>query len=464
MESLNITPENCLKYKVKEIKASQLYKNLPNKSRYTTKNAICSAIVAHYRGIRSSISSPGHLSQQSNELKVLNSYVSQVPLINPYATFQQRNISSNVPQQSSFKSFLPIMSSNVLQQPSFKPLLSSNVPQQSSFKPLQPLQSSNVPQQSSFKPLQPLQSSNVPQQSSFKPLQPLQSSNTSSLQQQLQQQQTFQIRQSLKQQTQGSISVIEPSQRQMKSMQLQLIQPSQTKIQQYQLQIPRQEQLNTEQCDLSNPNNVRNVSENTFKQSQTLEQFLTLWGSFYLNQICIPTYSGTFVGTEDNEAATFEMGGKFIEMIRYGLVPIDSEITENNLRYKYGYRFLALGIDPSTIDDVQWGYVMAFVPKNILIRLSNLLNTYDNIESIYIELDTGINNLQQIFLSNNTLDYFMDQETAIDSMDMIRTWLNESVKRSFNIQNYGFISVWNTLATSPADYVFDTIIHALQSL
>lgn len=430
MES-SITPENCFNHTVKNIKASQLYEDLPNKSKYTTKNSICNAIVAYYRGVQSPIS-PKRLVQERNAS--YPSLRSLSPLKSPQSTIRSSQSLFNLPLQSS---------------------------QLSSFNSLSPLKS-----------LQSLQS--------------------------------FQVTQSLTQQSPESVSVIEPSQQQIESTQLRLIQPSQKeilsetqqpqsvihpskitkysvqisqekpltiqsvmqspiqKIQQYQLQVLKGEELSPGQCDSFTPNNRISISENKFKQAQTFEQFLTLWISFYLNQICIPTYPDTFTGSEDNDYYTFEMGHKFIEMIRYGLIPIDYEITDNNLRSKYRDQYLELGINPNIVDDVQWGYVIAFVPKNILMKLSNSLNTYDNIISIYIELDTGNNNLQQV--SNNEINFAIDQEMAIEDMNRIREWLNESVKSIFNVQNYGFIGVWNTLATSPSEYVFNMIIRALQSV
>ena len=52
-------------------------------------------------------------------------------------------------------------------------------------------------------------------------------------------------------------------------------------------------------------------SEKKFKNAKTIKEFLHLWSKFYNNEICIPTYLDVFVGGEDNEQATYEMGRKF---------------------------------------------------------------------------------------------------------------------------------------------------------
>ena len=52
-------------------------------------------------------------------------------------------------------------------------------------------------------------------------------------------------------------------------------------------------------------------SYQTFLYCNNLEEFLSLWSSFYENKIYVPRYLSKFVGAEDNPEATFEMGEKF---------------------------------------------------------------------------------------------------------------------------------------------------------
>jgi hypothetical protein len=56
---------------------------------------------------------------------------------------------------------------------------------------------------------------------------------------------------------------------------------------------------------------TREQSRKTFLKAKTMVDFMKLWSSFYENKICIPTYFASFVGAEDNEQATHELGLKF---------------------------------------------------------------------------------------------------------------------------------------------------------
>ena len=55
---------------------------------------------------------------------------------------------------------------------------------------------------------------------------------------------------------------------------------------------------------------TRSYYKNLFYQCNNFEDFLDLWGQFYENKVCIPSYYGSFVGGSDNKQATFELGKK----------------------------------------------------------------------------------------------------------------------------------------------------------
>ena len=57
-----------------------------------------------------------------------------------------------------------------------------------------------------------------------------------------------------------------------------------------------------------------------FKEISTIPEFLDLWSNFYSNQVYTFGYFALYVGAEDNDEATFEIGKQFAELTRKGVL------------------------------------------------------------------------------------------------------------------------------------------------
>ncbi len=62
-------------------------------------------------------------------------------------------------------------------------------------------------------------------------------------------------------------------------------------------------ELGNIRCDPDdNPNDIA-ASMARFRRTTNLSEFRQTWADFYLNKVCIPTYLGSFLGSEDNKVA-----------------------------------------------------------------------------------------------------------------------------------------------------------------
>lgn len=114
-------------------------------------------------------------------------------------------------------------------------------------------------------------------------------------------------------------------------------------------------------------NEIRNQSFYKFYNVNTLQEFLELYATFYENQICIPSYFGTFYGAEhgDNPEATYELGQKLKAITLSGIIPFDSQAT---IPYK------------------QKAYLQAYVPNNYIKKITAELNRNNNIVAFWYDL------------------------------------------------------------------------------
>ena len=86
MEQAIITTDNCMNHKVVDIKESELYENLPNKSRYKSKGDLCAGIKLYYKDTLG-ISSLQNQIQNPQLLEGINKY--NLPIVYPIESVLQ---------------------------------------------------------------------------------------------------------------------------------------------------------------------------------------------------------------------------------------------------------------------------------------------------------------------------------------------------------------------------------------
>ena len=202
----------------------------------------------------------------------------------------------------------------------------------------------------------------------------------------------------------------------------------------------------------------RENSKKIFMKAKTVKKFMKQWGKFYRNKICIPTYLDKFVGeitsgdqsNHDNPQANFELGEKLYKISKIGILAVDSQVT---------------------IPGNQKGYITAFVHKNLAERLAQECNRYPDIVAFYNTLyDKGSEGLyvtyDSLIVKENKMvgtPYSQVGRVDTDSLDQIREWMSEPVKRVINKNNYVYFVMINPSFTSPPEYVFDVLLNVLTS-
>jgi len=128
-----------------------------------------------------------------------------------------------------------------------------------------------------------------------------------------------------------------------------------------------------------------------FADVKTMEEFFTLWGKFYLNQMCVPVTAGSFVGALDNPEATLGLGRLFDKITRFGLIPIDSQV---NIPFHQKAYVIMFGTEDAVTFLSQelnrYPYVVAFtqdppVSKKDTGCIHDLYVTYDGDDEDIIE-------------------------------------------------------------------------------
>ena len=186
-----------------------------------------------------------------------------------------------------------------------------------------------------------------------------------------------------------------------------------------------------------------------FLGCNNLEEFLSMWSLFYENKMYVPGYVSKFVGAADNPEATFEMGKKFQEITRLGVICTGSQVT---------------------ISSRQKGFITAFIPSKIRQKLVENLNRYNNIvaftskifydqnpyeghDSIYITYDEDGKGYSRVHAGHGG-DYC--------SYSFIRKYLNNAMCKIFNSENYCLLTIINPSYESSPEDCIDVLLDCLK--
>lgn len=237
---------------------------------------------------------------------------------------------------------------------------------------------------------------------------------------------SFRYEQSLSKQTPEYISYDQLSNDQIEYEEMNLIRPSQEEIlnETIDTQIENLHQqnylnhynLNISQWEYPTLNSVINdtCKITPINIGSTFSEYLTSLALSYKNMTC-----------------SNDIGNKFAELIKYGIIPID---------YK--------------LNDKIKGYIILLVPSEILLHMSNSVNSYDDLISFYINLYTNDTNLTEF-------DSYYNKQNILNIIDEIEHMTDTSI---FNIQTYGYLSIFNESYKSSPQYALNTLIHIIQSL
>jgi hypothetical protein len=208
---------------------------------------------------------------------------------------------------------------------------------------------------------------------------------------------------------------------------------------------------------------TREQSRKTFLEAKTMVDFMKLWSSFYENKICIPTYFASFIGGEDNEQATHELGLKFKEITRRGFLAVDSQLT---------------------IPGNQKGYIVGYLPNKMAELVTTELNRYSGIIAFSSDLKDyrkdNIDVAENFYITYDAIDETIVESAKIGKMlgepftnvgsvdlypfELIREWMSKPLQKKFIPNKYKYITIVAPCFDSPAEYIFDKLLEVLRNI
>lgn len=196
---------------------------------------------------------------------------------------------------------------------------------------------------------------------------------------------------------------------------------------------------------------TRLESYRKFYNVNTLKEFLTLYATFYENQICTPFYYDTFYGnpTGDNKQANYALGQKFKKLTCAGIIVIDSQVT---------------------VPYSQKAYIQAFVPNHMIDKLAVELNRHDGIVAffydlmqdqegswgLYVTYDNDDNDGNFNVATGNPFSHV--GKVRAEVLMSLQEWLNPNMKKIINEQNYAQITIIDAMFNSKEDHILDVLL------
>lgn len=168
--------------------------------------------------------------------------------------------------------------------------------------------------------------------------------------------------------------------------------------------------------------------------------------SFYENEVCTPVYYGVFYDNQygDNKQATYELGQKLKRITMKGIIMVDSQVT---------------------IPYSQKAYIEAYVPNDIVKKITGELNRFNNIIAFYYDLKVKQEGSWGLYVTYD--DY---KENALlrenfgfatgepythvglqgtGTLNLINRWLNSRMKKIINNKTYSQLVIIDADFNSP---------------
>lgn len=200
------------------------------------------------------------------------------------------------------------------------------------------------------------------------------------------------------------------------------------------------------------------ISKKIFLSAKTVVEFMDLWSKFYENKICIPTYLSKFIGAGDNPEASEELGKKFKEISKRGVLAIDSQV----------------GIPGS-----QKQYITGYMSTNLADVVIPELNRYSGIVAFYgpiVEMDTT----DGLYVTYDVDDEEKEEGAKIKKMlgepftsirgadtysfADIREWMSRPVKKKTKKDKYSHFVIIDPCFSDPSEYIFDKLLEVLRGI
>lgn len=180
-----------------------------------------------------------------------------------------------------------------------------------------------------------------------------------------------------------------------------------------------------------------------------LKEFLSLWASFYENEVYIPGYLSKFVAAGDNPEATFEMGKKFQEITKCGVICTSSQVTILGKQKGYITAFINQSIRKELVEDLnRYSGIVAFTSKIFYKQ-----DCYEGHDSIYVTYDKNCKGYSRVHAGDGG-DY--------GSYSFIRKYLNNAMCKIFNSEDYCFLTIINPSYESSPEYCIDVLLECLK--
>lgn len=207
-----------------------------------------------------------------------------------------------------------------------------------------------------------------------------------------------------------------------------------------------------------NPENAECIerSKQAFRRVTDWDSFCKVWAQFYTGQIAIPTYGGTFVGTDDNRLANRKDASKLVNLTETGTIVIfDSQSGSPADRQKAYVQAFARDKETARmiVDEMnRYSGIFAYATRvenksfeEIIEPLVPATVTYD---------DRGVNNpLKPLTGRPYTRQWLF---TNSDEAEMVFDWVDPQVRRSILRKILYHVVIIDTIFTRK-DYLLKTL-------
>jgi len=198
------------------------------------------------------------------------------------------------------------------------------------------------------------------------------------------------------------------------------------------------------------------ISKKIFRSAQTVVDFMDTWSKFYENKICIPTYYSKFIEAEDNPEATKELGLKFKEIARRGVLAIDSQvgIPGNQKQYIVGF------ISPRLADIV----IPEMNRYSSIVAFYSPIKDIDTTEGLYVTYDVDETERKKGAENKKMLGdpYTVLRGSDVDSWKSIRDWMSKPVKKK--TKDYVYFTITSPCFGMHSEYIFDKLLEVLREI
>ena len=198
------------------------------------------------------------------------------------------------------------------------------------------------------------------------------------------------------------------------------------------------------------------ISKKIFLSAKTVAGFMDIWSKFYENKVCIPFYYSKFIGAEDNPEATKELGLKFKEISRRGVLADNSQVGIPGHQKQYITGFMSPRLADVVIPEINRysGIVAFYGPIVELDTTKGLFVTYD----VYPEEQKQGAEKKKMLGD----PYSVLSGPDVSNWNSIRGWMSKPVKKK--TKDYVYFTITSPCFDVPSEYIFDKLLEVLREI